>query len=351
MFHRVGTIGRGFRGTIESAVLQKSRWQYRRARVIDAEKARRFRFDVRPFLVTISFVLASALARLGLDQIAPDISPFTTFYPAVVLSGFLWGLRPAILALLCSAAVAWWAFLPPRWTFFITPDWESLIALLIFLATGGLVVWITGAYHRTLRKLRAEQQSRELLNRELVHRGRNTIAVAQAVVSQTLRADTSAASAINGRLRALLNTNEILTTSTLQTGLLRQVIEAEVAPYGLERISLSGPPVALQPDLARTLALVIHELATNAAKYGSLSSPTGRLAINWNFDNNAVALTWMECGGPSVLPPAKVGFGTTLIKSLQQSSFSGMVDLDFRPAGLVCSVRFQVPTDGAPSSS
>src|SRR4029077_8918581 len=167
MFHRVGTIGRGFRGTIESAVLQKSRWQYRRARVIDAEKARRFRFDVRPFLVTISFVLASALARLGLDQIAPDISPFTTFYPAVVLSGFLWGLRPAILALLCSTAVAWWAFLPPRWTFFITPDWESLIALLIFLATGGLVVWITGAYHRTLRKLRAEQQSRELLNREL----------------------------------------------------------------------------------------------------------------------------------------------------------------------------------------
>jgi two-component sensor histidine kinase len=103
------------------------------------------------------------------------------------------------------------------------------------------------------------------VNRELVHRGRNTIAVAQAVVSQTLRADTSAANAINGRLRALLNTNEILTTSTLQTGLLRQVIEAEVAPYGLERISLSGPPVALQPDLARTLALVIHELATNAA--------------------------------------------------------------------------------------
>ena len=113
---------------------------------------------------------------------------------------------------------------------------------------------------------------------------------------------------------------------------------------------LSGPPVALQPDLARTLALVIHELATNAAKYGSLSSPTGRLAINWNFDNNAVALPWMECGGPSVLPPAKVGFGTTLIKSLQQS-FSSMVDLDFRPAGLLCSASFQVATDGAPSSS
>jgi hypothetical protein len=113
------------------------------------------------------------------------------------------------------------------------------------------------------------------LNRELVHRGRNTIAVAQAIVSQTLRADKSAAIAINGRLRALLNTNEILTTFTLQTGLLRQVIEAEVTPYGLERISLSGPPVTLQPDLARTFALVIHELATNAAKYGSLSSATG----------------------------------------------------------------------------
>ena len=78
-------------------------------------------------------------------------------------------------------------------------------------------------------------------------------------------------------------------------------------------------------------------------------SATGRLAINWNFDNNAVALTWMECGGPSVFPPAKVGFGTTLIKSLQQ--FGSVVDLDFRPTGLVCSVRLEVPTDGAPSSS
>lgn len=73
--------------------------------MIDAEKARWLRFDVRAFLLTIAFVLASALARLGLDQIAPDISPFTTFYPAVVLSGFLWGLRPAILALLSSTAV------------------------------------------------------------------------------------------------------------------------------------------------------------------------------------------------------------------------------------------------------
>jgi len=181
------------------------------------------------------------------------------------------------------------------------------------------------------------------LNRELVHRGRNTIAVAQAVVSQALRSNASAANAINGRLRALLKTNEILTTSALQTGLLRQVIEAEVTPYGLERISLTGPPVALQPGLARALALVIHELATNAAKYGSLSCVSGRLAINWSFDNDAVALTWVECGGPSVNPPTKVGFGTTLIKSLQQS-FNSVVDLDFQSTGLVCSVRFQVST-------
>ena len=245
---------------------------------------------------------------------------------------------------LYSTAIAWWAFLPPRWTFFITPDWEDLIALLIFLVTGALIVWITRAYHWTLRSLRAEQESRELLNRELVHRGRNTIAIAQSIVSQTLRADPSTANAINGRLRALLNTNETLTTSAPETDLLRQIIEAEVTPYGLERISLSGPPVALQPDLARTLALVIHELATNAAKYGSLSSVAGRLTINWSFANHAVALTWIECGGPSVRPPTKVGFGTTLIKSLQRL-LSSVVELDFRPTGLVCNARFEVPSD------
>ena len=287
-----------------SAALQPSRWQYLRSRVIDAEKARRFLFDVRAFLLTIAFVLASALARLGLDQIAPDISPFTTFYPGVVLSGFLWGLRPAILALLCSTAVAWWAFLPPRLTFFITPDWESLIALLIFLATGGLIVWITGAYHRTLRKLRGEQESRELLNRELVHRGRNTIAVAQAVVSQTLRADTSAARAINGRLRALLNTNEILTTSTLQTGLLRQVIEAEVTPYGLERISLSVLQLrSSQTSLAPSLWSYTNWLQMLRNMDRSPLTPaawrsTGTSITTWSR-------IWMECGGPSVSRPRK----------------------------------------------
>ena len=146
----------GIGHTIASGVLQRGR--YLTSRVLDGEKTEEFR-DLRALLLTLAFVLTSALTRLGLDQIAPDISPFTTFYPAVVLPGFLWGLYPATFALLCSTAVAWWAFLPPRWTFFITPDWESLIALLIFLITGGLIVWITGAYHRTLRKLRAEQKA------------------------------------------------------------------------------------------------------------------------------------------------------------------------------------------------
>ena len=222
-----------------------------------------------------------------------------------------------------------------------------MIALLIFLITGGLIVWITGAYHRTLRKLRAEQKRRELLNRELGHRGRNTIAVVQAVVSQTLRVDPSAASAINGRLRALLNTNEILTTSTLQTGRLRQVIEAEVAPFGLERISLCGPPVALRQDLARTLALVIHELATNAAKYGSLSSATGRSAINWNFDNNAVAHPMDGARWTKRTPALEGRFRNHSDQSLQQS-FGSMVDLDSDPRGL-CVAKVPSPNRwGAP---
>lgn len=171
MSHWARRIGTGSRRTIGSAgVEQQPQWQHLRTRMIEVGKALRFHFDVGALVLTIAFVLLSFLTRFGLDQIAPDISPFTTFYPAVVLSGFLWDLSPALLALLCSTAVAWWAFLPPRWTFFITPDWESLIALLIFPVTGGLIVWITGAYHGTQRKLRAEQESRELLNRECICR-------------------------------------------------------------------------------------------------------------------------------------------------------------------------------------
>jgi two-component sensor histidine kinase len=190
--------------------------------------------------------------------------------------------------------------------------------------------------------LQAEQHSRALLNRELIHRGHNTLAQAQAIVSQTLRSDPNAARAINGRLQALANTNDLLTSSPLQIGLLDQILKTELVPYGLERISLSGPELALPAEMARAIGLIVHELATNAAKYGALSSVNGRLAVAWTIEGNRARLAWTESNGPMVNAPTRTSFGSTLIKSLI-AMHGGQSHLDYQPTGLVCSLNFEMP--------
>jgi hypothetical protein len=243
--------------------------------------------NISAYAITLALVATAAALRLLLDQIAPGIPPFTTFYPVLVIAGFIGGVGPALLALLSSAALAWWAFFPPRWTFFTVPDFASLLGLLVFASAGACIIWVTAAYHGALRSLKNEQESRDLLNRELIHRGRNMSALAQSVVRQTLHDDQATAEKLNGRLSALYRSSEVLIASSYQTGSLDEIIAAELLAYGQHRVSLRGPKVALPSDLVRALALVIHELATNAAKYGAFSVPEGRVEILWAVEANA----------------------------------------------------------------
>ena len=125
--------------------------------------------SARPIALALSLVLCSTLLRLALDTLDPGAPPFATYFPAVVLAGLFWGRAPAIAAITASVIISWWAFFPPRWTMFIVPDTKSLVALILFLVSGGVIVCITAAYHRALKNLHAEQEKRELLANELVH--------------------------------------------------------------------------------------------------------------------------------------------------------------------------------------
>ncbi|TNC10198.1 PAS domain S-box protein [Methylobacterium terricola] len=196
---------------------------------------------------------------------------------------------------------------------------------------------------------RAEEQQ-ALLMQEMAHRVKNTLALVQAVAAQTLRSATSvdaAMEAFNGRLMALSDAHDVLIRGAWAEADLAAVVAGVMAPHIdalAGRFSASGPAVSLGPRAVLTLSLMLHELATNAAKYGALSSPAGRVAVTWALSGDEAALLrlrWQESDGPPVAPPRRGGFGSRLIERSLVHSFGGRVGLRFPTEGVV--MEFEAP--------
>lgn len=302
--------------------------------------------NLQNYSLAVGVVAAATGVRLALDLVTNQTLTFATFYPAVLLAALWGGIGPGILAAFLSAIIGWYAFMAPRWTFKIT-NLDTYISVLLFFATCLLLVWIAQRYRQTLLKLQEEQASRELLIHELHHRNKNTLAVSQTIINQTLKGERELASKINGRLAALAAANDIIVGSSDQTARLFDVIRNEVSPYGEGRARLKGPALKLASQHARSLALVIHELATNAAKYGALSNASGTVDVFWTYQNGILTLTWQEAGGPEVYEPERVGFGSQLIRSVA-TSLNGKVNSQYTPAGLVCTIELQPDVDTTP---
>ena len=181
--------------------------------------------------------------------------------------------------------------------------------------------------------------------RELQHRRQNTFAVVQAIVSRTLSHDREAAKRINDRIGALLSADRYLMNADGQSASFEAVLRTALAPYGdtcePTKISLRGPPIALAPELARRLALVFHELAPNAAKYGALAYPQGRLTIEWSTAGQRATCKWTEQGLMLLSAPTRKGFGTLILSHLLHD-FGGSVTSDFRLTGLACEISFDL---------
>lgn len=187
---------------------------------------------------------------------------------------------------------------------------------------------------------RAEEQQRLLLH-ELNHRVKNTLAVVQGLAHQTFKSGAVAPELLRsfeGRLGALAAAHNLLMKQTWEATPITEAAEAALRPFQTanRRISIEGPSLLLTPSATITLTLALHELATNAAKYGALSRDSGRVDLRWTTDVHVLTLTWRELGGPTVVQPEKSGFGTRLLKRVIASDLQGMVDIDFAPAGLIC---------------
>jgi two-component sensor histidine kinase len=186
--------------------------------------------------------------------------------------------------------------------------------------------------------LRKNEERQRFLAREIDHRSKNLLAIVQSVVQLTRAEDVETfSSAVSGRLMALAHAHSLLADSRWEGASLGQIIEDELAPYrtGDERIELKGPSVVLNPAAAQTMALALHELTTNAVKYGALSAPSGRLSVSWTIGSDAFVLEWKETGGPAIPgPPARRGFGTRLVTSTIESQLGGEISLHWLQQGL-----------------
>ena len=189
---------------------------------------------------------------------------------------------------------------------------------------------------------RAEEHQRLLIN-ELNHRVKNTLAIVQGLAQQSFKGHQvppHVQRAFDGRLAALSAAHNILTERNWEDASLGQIVENTIAPHRVrpERIVGEGPDITIPPKTAVSLALALHELATNASKYGALSAATGRVEIRWRAEGGRLRLVWRESGGPLVEMPATRGFGTRMIERGLAADLGGAVKIDFRPEGVVCTV-------------
>jgi PAS domain S-box-containing protein len=221
---------------------------------------------------------------------------------------------------------------------------------------GGNVRWCTGtaaasfdAANKLVRisgvtiditERKEAEQRQDLLAREVDHRARNALAVVQSIVRLT-RANSvdDYVGAVEGRIKALARAHALLSDSRWHSADLGALVAEELAPYRAgepDKVEVVGPNVALPPHMAQGLALALHELATNAAKHGALSSMLGKVSLNWQLRPDFLVLKWLENGGPSVAPPSARSFGLKVIRASIENQLGGKATFNWAPQGMQC---------------
>lgn len=259
--------------------------------------------------------------------------------PTVSLEGV-----PLITSFARSSLTGWTVAAGIAESSLVGPLWRNLA---ITSVIGGLLLLIGLAFAvRMATAIARGEMLHDLLIEELNHRVKNTLAILQAIATQTFRsASRIEREKFEGRLGALAEAHNLLSKEKWEGSEFKDVIGRVLQPYLLsapERLRLSGPSVPLSPRLAVVLSMILHEIATNAAKYGALSNDTGRVALDWEVTTEAakpqLRLIWTETGGPHVTAPVQRGFGSRLIERSARDQLGGEATVDFLPHGVVCTI-------------
>lgn len=285
------------------------------------------------------FAVAVALGlRLMIDGGRLGV-PFTTFYPVVVLCSLLLGWRWGTFATLLAASAANRLVLVRQLRVWDSAGDAALVAM-FFLSCAVLV--LTGHLaRRAVQRAQAAQEREELLNKELMHRVKNMLATVSALASMTARHTPAAQfqKAFSGRMLALQRATELLGRTDGTTGELTELVDGAIEPFRAEgNFTVGGPRCTLPREACVPLSLALHELCTNASKYGALSVPDGRVTLGWVVSDGVARLLWQEIGGPLVSQPTREGMGTQLLRRQREL---GVVAIDYAPGGVRCT--FDIP--------
>jgi two-component system CheB/CheR fusion protein len=196
-------------------------------------------------------------------------------------------------------------------------------------------------------RLAQAQAHQQTLIAELNHRVKNMLMVAISIAQQTHKASANPQAFIEafiGRLQAMARSYELLSRENWTESSLVELVRTELSPFGLERLAVDGPDVSLTPKLALSLGMVLHELSTNAAKYGALSAPSGKVAIQWSKfagkTGDCLNFQWREIDGPAAPTASKRGFGLRLIEKETSANLGGRAEIEFKRDGLVARLVF-----------
>lgn len=260
--------------------------------------------------------------------------PFVTFFPAVLFVAVFLGWRWGVAGLIWSAMLANLLFEGafPRWS--LVP--HDVVGTVAFLMAGGLVVLTAETLRTAVRQLADQSRQLEDLNAELQHRVKNTLAVAQGLSHQTARTARDPKEfheAFGGRLVALGEAHNVLSSGGWDECRLPELARAALKPFAQTKaaITIEGPQCAIPVASCVPLVLALHELATNAVKYGSLSVPSGHVSLKWGLREGTVVLRWQERGGPPVKKPTRKGLGSRLL--MKQSGIDDVAH-EYAPEGV-----------------
>jgi len=290
------------------------------------------------------FCLALATAtRFGLAQIRPDVF-FTPYFPAVFFATAFGGLRIGIATAIASGALGVLVNFSGA-----AVDPARFALLMIFWAVCGIAIWGVEHYRALVaqqrdiaKRLIEEEQYRKLVVDELQHRLKNKSSTIHAVLHQALQDRPEVWERIDHRIRALSATDDLIARVDGYGCDIRDLLRSELGPYGHVRFNLNGEQLFLPAKLAVSLALIFHELATNAGKYGAFSSPRGFLQVSWTVGDGRLNVTWDETEGPAIEGIGEAGFGTKLLKSALRP-FDGKTEISYLKTGIHCTMQCQLP--------
>jgi two-component sensor histidine kinase len=298
-----------------------------------------------PFSIGFA-ILCLALAtgaRWGLAQIRPDVF-FTPYFPAVVIVTVFGGIRIGVLAAIAAGALGVGIDFGEG-----TADSARVALLAIFWAVCGVAIWgvehyrsIAAHEQEISKRLIREEQYRKLVVDELQHRLKNKLSTMHAVLHQVLHDQPQVWATIDHRIRALSATDDLIAKVDGRGCDIRDLLRSELGPYGHVRFNLNGDALFLPDKLAVSLALMFHELATNAGKYGAFSSAKGFLQVSWTVDDDRLNIVWDEAEGPPVEAIGKPGFGTKLLNSALLA-FNGKTEIRFLKTGIHCTMQCRIP--------